>query len=94
MDDITAVASGTQYVAWSVPLLNGSTAGNGGSLMKVDDGHGYENIGTRYPSYYPVGSTGKCIIFTIDNPLPLYSGEDFRTPVMNLRKKNIPYGGR
>jgi hypothetical protein len=74
-------------------LLNGSTSGNGGGLMKVDDGWGYDNIGTRYPSYYPVGSTGKCIVMNIDKPFTIYTGNKFCTPIINIRKKNVPYGG-
>lgn len=50
-----------------------------------------------YPTWCPVSSTGKCIVFKVDNPYPepSISNDDCVAPitVTNLRKYAIPYNG-
>jgi len=40
-------------------------------MKNEHDGFDKESFGLRYTSYYPVGSTGKCMVLTIDNPMEL-----------------------
>ena len=92
-DDITIIDTGTQFVAWSVPSANNNIR-FGSDMKNEHDGFDKESFGLRYTSYYPVGSTGKCMVLTIDNPMELqYSAEHLYTPIMEIRKKSVPYGG-
>jgi hypothetical protein len=74
-NDITSVDGGTQYNAWSVPLLNKTTAA--GSFMKDTSYDGFDgsNIGQHHFAFYPIGTTGKCMVMKLSNAANVPVGE-------------------
>ena len=88
-NDITSVDGGTQYNAWSVPLFNKTTSG--GSFIKDTsyDGFDASNIGQHHFAFYPIGSTGKCMVMKLSEPAKIPVGElgSLTVPVLNIRLK-------
>jgi len=63
-------------------------------MKNETDGFDKDTINLRFNSYLPIGSTGKCMVMTIDSPMDVhYSISKMYTPVMEIRKKAVPYGG-
>lgn len=95
-NDITSVDGGTQYNAWSVPLLNKTTSA--GSFMKDTSYDGFDgsNIGQHHFAFYPIGTTGKCMVMKLSNAANVPVGEmgQLTVPVLNIRKLAVPYGGQ
>ena len=69
-DDITVIGDGTSFVSWSVPTANNNVR-FGEDMKNESDGFDPNTIGIRYNSYLPIGSTGKCMVMTIDNPMDI-----------------------
>lgn len=95
-NDITSVDGGTQYNAWSVPLFNKTTSG--GSFIKDTSYDGFDgsNIGQHHFAFYPIGSTGKCMVMKLSEPAKIPVGQlgSLTVPVLNIRKLAVPYGGK
>lgn len=92
-DDITVINAGTSFVGWSVPSANNNVR-FGEDMKNETGGFDPETLRLRFNSYLPIGSTGKCMVMTIDSPMDLqHSVSKMYTPIMEIRKKSVPYGG-
>ena len=102
-NDVAAVGSGTTYSCWGSPLIFNVADPVG--HMKNDDTLGsLVGISKRFPVLYPTGSTGKCIVLQLANPMKFsswhYTASNNTTlstmsfPLMRIRKIGVtPYGG-
>lgn len=83
------------YIPWSAPLIlqqNYMQGAENTDLQNTEDTDRYR--GERYPSYYPIGSTGKCILLQLQDELNIKYEKDLYFSVSNIKRNAVPYGGK
>lgn len=83
------------YVPWSSPLILQQNYMQG---SENTDLHNTESTSEyryqRYPSYYPIGSTGKCILLQLENEFDIKYEKNLYYSVIDIKRTTVPYGGK
>ena len=48
----------------------------------------------RYPGYYPIGSTGKCVLLQLENEFDIKYEKNLYYSVIDIKRTTVPYGGK
>lgn len=99
-DDITTIGN-RQYVGWSAPCILDANVGSSSTIYdrwKSGNAYDWRNNPNFAGSFYPIGTTGKCILLELDSNIQArwcddYTSKGFTITVADIKKPAVPYGG-